>query len=212
MSVTELHRTADGWRPEERPGAQDVDGSAEHEVAPARQALSIAILIVDHLPDAMEVAHLYEDFEVVLIARDTEAATAMLRGIAGPAPTERRTPAPTHADVTPLFDDAPGRGRPGPQITGLTLDEEHHLATWQGRPLPLTSRERVILGCLLADPGRVWSYRQLFEGAWGGCYLGDPALVHSALKRVRRKMREAGVAVSIDAVRGVGFRADSTPG
>ena len=33
--------------------------------------------------------------------------------------------------------------------------------------------------------------------------------VHSALKRVRRKIRDAGVALTIDAVRGVGFRAQA---
>lgn len=114
--------------------------------------------------------------------------------------------------LTPLFDDDLPVAR-GPvhveHHLGLSLDEVHHFASWQGRPLPLTCRERAILGCLLGDPGRVRSYRELFEHAWGGYYLGDPSLVHSALKRVRRKIRDAGVALTIDAVRGVGFRAQA---
>lgn len=217
MSVTELHLLTDDRRPvSDTLEFDQVAPPLEH--AP-RHTPSIAVLILDHAPDPAEVSHLYDDFEIVLIAHDAASAVRMLQGMAPlPAPpVASAPPAAPVVSVTPLFDDvvpsvsaastvSTARAAPAGHQLGLTLDEAHHLATWRGRPLPLTYRERAILGCLVADPGRVWTYRELFEHAWGGCYLGDPSLVHSALKRIRRKIREAGVALTIDAVRGVGFR------
>lgn len=213
LSVTELHLMPDDRRPGDPSLPTDLLEVHPLEVHPldaeARQTPSIAVLILDHAPDPREVSHLYEDFQIVLIAHDTASAVTMLQGMA-----TSEAPAPVTV-VTPLFDNgfahavsgAAASGSPD-EGSGLTFDASHYLATWQGRPLPLTYRERLILGCLLTDPGRVWSYGELFEHAWGGCYLGDPSLVHSALKRVRRKIREAGVSLTIDAVRGVGFRAE----
>ena len=206
MSVTELHLMPDDRRPVVDTLEADLLVPPLPEIEP-RHAPSIAVLILGHAPDPAEVGRLYEDFEIVLIAHDAAGAVRILEGMA-PAPA---------LPVPPLFDDVVLPAAPiahhahtahTAHQLGLTLDEAHHLATWRGRPLPLTYREHAILGCLMADPGRVWTYRELFEHVWGGCYLGDPSLVHSALKRVRRKIREAGVSLTIDAVRGVGFRVE----
>ena len=60
--------------------------------------------------------------------------------------------------------------------------------------------------CLAASPGVVWSYEELHEAAWGTRYVGDRESVYSLVKRLRRKLAEAGVALDLVAVRGVGFQ------
>jgi two-component system, OmpR family, response regulator MtrA len=87
----------------------------------------------------------------------------------------------------------------------LRVDPDQHESTWRGRGLPLTTHERVLLHCL-QPPRRVWTYQRLHERVWGGVYLGDPALVHSAVKRLRRKLALAGVTHQVVTVRGAGFR------
>jgi two-component system, OmpR family, response regulator MtrA len=51
----------------------------------------------------------------------------------------------------------------------------------------------------------VWTYQRLFQAVWGGSYLGDTSILHSAVKRLRRKLRAAG-GLSVQTVRGVGYR------
>jgi DNA-binding winged helix-turn-helix (wHTH) protein len=50
----------------------------------------------------------------------------------------------------------------------------------------------------------VWTYETLFAAVWGGTYLGDNSILHSAVKRLRRKLREVGL--SVETVRGIGYR------
>ncbi|MGH3679293.1 MAG: winged helix-turn-helix domain-containing protein, partial [Natronosporangium sp.] len=84
------------------------------------------------------------------------------------------------------------------------VDPARCRARWRDTPLALTQRERALLACLAAEPSRVWSHRQLYAAAWPGGYL-DPGPVHAAVKRLRRKLREVGAAVRIEAIRGVGY-------
>lgn len=90
------------------------------------------------------------------------------------------------------------------RVGGLEVDRTRRRATWQDTPLLLTQLERELLACLAAGPDRVWTYRELYAAAWTGRYL-DPGPVHAAIKRLRRKLRQAGVPVRIEAVRGIGY-------
>jgi len=95
----------------------------------------------------------------------------------------------------------------GPVTAGdLVVDERRRQALVQGRPLPLTRIECALVGHLAAGPAQVWTYERLYPAVWGGTYLGDNAILHSAVKRLRRKLRAAGGAVEIETVRGVGYR------
>lgn len=91
------------------------------------------------------------------------------------------------------------------RVGELEVDLVRCRVRWRGMPLALTKRERELLACLAAEPGRVWTYQQLNEVAWDQVYL-DPGPVHAAVKRLRKRLRETGVAVRIDAVRGVGYQ------
>jgi DNA-binding response OmpR family regulator len=91
-------------------------------------------------------------------------------------------------------------------VGDLIVDVPGHLVTWRGRPLPLTRLERELLGRLATAPVGVWTYQRLFDAVWGKAYLGDTSILHSAVKRLRGKLRTAGDELGLETVRGVGYR------
>jgi DNA-binding response OmpR family regulator len=98
----------------------------------------------------------------------------------------------------------PGAG--AVNLGDLVVDAFAHLVTWRGAPLPLTRLERELLARLATPPFGVWTYQRLFDAVWGGSYLGDSSILHSAVKRLRRKLRAVADGPAIETVRGVGYR------
>ena len=88
----------------------------------------------------------------------------------------------------------------------LRLDADRREATWQGSRLPLSAREFDLLYALCCEPGRVWTFADLTTHVWSRPYLGDTDAVVSAVKRLRRQMRQATGSVLVESVRGVGYR------
>jgi DNA-binding response OmpR family regulator len=88
----------------------------------------------------------------------------------------------------------------------LVVDEKGRQAVVHGRPVALTRIECALVGQLAGAPGQVWTYERLYTAVWGGTYLGDNAILHSAVKRLRAKLRAADREVEIETVRGVGYR------
>lgn len=89
---------------------------------------------------------------------------------------------------------------------GLAVDRLRQEVTWYGTPLRLTRLEREMLACLAEPPVRVWTYERLFQAVWREAWLGDSSILHASVKRLRRKLRDAGVTAVLESVRGVGFR------
>ena len=92
------------------------------------------------------------------------------------------------------------------RLGDLVLDRTSHVAVWNGKRLPLTEREFQLLATLAEVPGRAWSFGELANRAWGAAYYGDRGAIQAAVKRLRKKLRAEQVDVSIEAVRGLGFR------
>jgi|SRR5215211_2633091 len=88
----------------------------------------------------------------------------------------------------------------------LRMDADLREATWCGTPLPLSAREFDLLYALGSDPGRVWRFAELTTHVWNRPYLGDTDAVVSAVKRLRRQIREVTGSVLVESVRGVGYR------
>jgi DNA-binding response OmpR family regulator len=95
---------------------------------------------------------------------------------------------------------------PAPPVAPLVIDVDDYEVRWNGAVLPLTRLEIELVAQLGSDPVRVWPYERLFSTVWGGAYLGDNSILHSAVKRLRRKLRDAGGGLAVDTVRGVGYR------
>ncbi len=136
-----------------------------------------------------------DDFGTVVICADLSELRAMLF----PLPDQEVEPGPA------------------PVCLGdLSVDTGGHQVTWRGEPLSLTRLERELLARLASPPLGVWTYERLFGSVWGGAYLGDTAILHSAVKRLRRKLRGVEGGPQVQTVRGVGYRlrpgTDPTPG
>jgi DNA-binding response OmpR family regulator len=88
----------------------------------------------------------------------------------------------------------------------LRMDADLREAAWCGTSLPLSAREFDLLFALTCDPGRVWTFAELTTHVWNRPYLGDTDAVVSAVKRLRRQVREVTGSVLVESVRGVGYR------
>lgn len=100
------------------------------------------------------------------------------------------------------------RDRPAGAGTGsLVLDRDGFRAFWAGAELDLTVTEYRILDCLAERPGAARTRDTIVARAWpGGVYLSD-RVVDCHVKRLRRKLREAGAGdEAIDTVYGLGYR------
>lgn len=83
----------------------------------------------------------------------------------------------------------------------LTVDATNFTVRWKGQRCSLgpTIPFRLIQR-LARQPGRYFSYDILMEDVWG--QRCSNATVRSAIKRLRRAMREAGMSELADAIRG----------
>ncbi len=76
-----------------------------------------------------------------------------------------------------------------------------------GDPITLTPLELRLLDHLLSSPGEVHSRQALVETVWERSGDEVTRVVDTAVKRLRRKLGEAGEV--IETVRGVGYRANA---
>ncbi|GIJ28666.1 hypothetical protein Vqi01_38280 [Micromonospora qiuiae] len=120
-------------------------------------------------------------------------------------------PAPPAETVTPGGGGHEASAQPSGSWRDLVIDRAGHLVTWRGVPLGLTRTERELLARLAGPPPTLWSYERLFASVWGGAYLGDTAILHSAVKRLRRKLRPLPDGPQVQTVRGVGYRLSAPP-
>ncbi|MBE6471720.1 MAG: response regulator transcription factor, partial [Coriobacteriaceae bacterium] len=77
-------------------------------------------------------------------------------------------------------------------ISGVTLDEDAHLALGQNGPIRLTPREFELLAYLMKNAGKVLGREELLREAWGWEYLTESKTVDTHIKRLRDKLAEAG--------------------
>ena len=124
---------------------------------------------------------------VVLFARDLLAAQGLLENLF-PAPDDVR-----------------------PQMTRLIhgdfeVDLIQRRIRWRDVNLPVTNFEFRVLALLAQDPGSVLTFKELMRQVWDVPYAADAAPLRSLIKRLRKKLAFAGVGITIEAVRGIGYR------
>jgi hypothetical protein len=146
----------------------------------------VVVCIADTAEERGRLAAQFDGTGVLVIASNSVVAGQFLRGLREPEGSQ------PSGDISVV------------RVGGLRLDQ--HEATWYGTLLPLTPYELKVLACLAERAGRIWTYQQLHDRAWDGSYFTGPAAVQSVIKRLRAKLRQAGVPLHIDAARGLGFR------
>jgi hypothetical protein len=152
-----------------------------------------ALLLVSSAEQArvfLEIRSSFETAQVVLPAA----------GVMPPAPG-------LVAELVAVAEESPRSAQieSAAQPPGLSLDVDRRVVRWNDREVPLTRLEHDFLHCLVAEPGEVWTYQRLHLVVWGNEHLGHGSHIHSVVKRLRRKLARLGAAVTIHAVRGVGF-------
>ncbi len=88
----------------------------------------------------------------------------------------------------------------------LRLDPTAHRCTVHGVELGLTLTEFRMLHTLLTAPGRAYSRDELVERSYEGRHFVSGRTVDSHVRRIRAKLRDAGMDDMIETVHGLGFR------
>ena len=76
------------------------------------------------------------------------------------------------------------------QIThgGIVLDDRTKQVTVEGEPISLTPTEYAILHLLMANPGKVYSTKVLYESVWQEAALGSEGAVAVHIRHLREKI------------------------
>lgn len=90
------------------------------------------------------------------------------------------------------------------KLGGLTLDQEKHTVTTDGREIVLTYKEFELLHLFLANPGIAFTRDQLFSKVWGETYFGESRTIDTHILTLRQKLGPYGDCIKT--VRNVGYR------
>jgi DNA-binding response OmpR family regulator len=89
----------------------------------------------------------------------------------------------------------------------LTVDRDRGEATWHGRRLQLTARERDVLHALAAAHGATVRREAIYRAVWGYAMTRGDRSVDVNVKRLRDKLAEqVGPPLAIETEPGVGYR------
>lgn len=92
-------------------------------------------------------------------------------------------------------------------FSGLQIDLYHRDVRMNGNKIALTDLEFRLLHYLASQPGRVFSYQQIYEAVWGEEYAREKGNIMSHIRHIRQKLEVAGDSFDyIENIRGVGYR------
>ncbi|MEV0286074.1 MULTISPECIES: winged helix-turn-helix domain-containing protein [unclassified Kribbella] len=168
-----------------------------------RKAFPLLIAVAASPEDRVRLAERVDDVAPLLLVSSLDELRRLL--VPGrqppPAPEQPEPPEPVEVDATSA------KATDGdPDADVLTIDRLRAVAQWRDREVQLTELEHDLLSRLMSAPLRVWTYDALHQTVWRNRHLRGTADIHSVVKRLRRKLDDLGTTVTIDAVRGIGFR------
>jgi DNA-binding response OmpR family regulator len=91
------------------------------------------------------------------------------------------------------------------QLGALVVNARLRTAEWQGRPLPLTSRETEVLQALAAAHPGPMRREALYRLVWGWAMPRGDRTVDVNVKRLRDKLTRAEAGIEVRTVAGVGY-------
>jgi DNA-binding winged helix-turn-helix (wHTH) protein len=153
--------------------------------------------------DRVRLAELVDDVAPLLLVSSLDELRKLLVPSQQPPPASERPAPPEPGEVDSAVVKASASE---PEADVLTIDRIRSVARWGGREVQLTELEHDLLTRLMSAPLRVWTYDALHQTVWRNRHLRGTADIHSVVKRLRRKLDDLGTTVTIDAVRGTGFR------
>lgn len=91
---------------------------------------------------------------------------------------------------------------------GLSLQKEAYCAYYEGKKLPLTLSEYLLLQALYDEPNRVFTREQLILRIFNEDYIGNDRIIDAHVKNLRKKLPVS----CIKTVIGVGYQFDKEAG
>ncbi|MFI5698021.1 winged helix-turn-helix domain-containing protein [Kribbella sp. NPDC051586] len=165
----------------------------------------LLIAVAASAEQRVRLAELVDDVAPLLLVSSLDELRRLLVPAQQPPPAAPEHPEPPEPDAVGAATVRASGGEPDADV--LTIDRARSVARWRGREIQLTELEHDLLTRLMSTPLRVWSYDALHQTVWrDDLNVRGTADVHSVVKRLRRKLDELGTTVTIDAVRGIGFR------
>lgn len=90
----------------------------------------------------------------------------------------------------------------------LKIERRRRYAEAEGKELKLTTKEYELLEFMLLNKNMPFTREQLLEKVWGYAFAGDIRVIDDLVKRLRKKLVEAGASLEIKTVWGYGYRID----
>lgn len=177
------------------------------EPAPADADLKtfpLLIAVAASAEQRVRLAELVDDVAPLLLVSSLDELRKLLAPAQPPPPAGAGTPEPPEPDVAETASMRATGADPNADV--LTIDRDRSVARWRDGEIQLTELEQELLSRLMSRPLRVWSYDALHQTVWRDRKVRGTGDVHSVVKRLRRKLDDLGTTVTIDAVRGIGFR------
>ncbi|WP_205499662.1 response regulator transcription factor [Rufibacter psychrotolerans] len=113
-----------------------------------------------------------------------------------------------HARVKSVLRRRKFEGQPLVQLRNLQIDPDRHQAWVAGQELVLNRKEFDILLYLVTNKDRLVSKTALAEHVWGD-YIDQAdnyEFIYSQIKNLRKKLKDHGAGVEIQAIYGIGYK------
>jgi DNA-binding response OmpR family regulator len=107
---------------------------------------------------------------------------------------------------TTVASGAPATGG----VDGLRVDEPSRRVYVGHKEMHLSAKEYDLLALLAREAGNVVTRERIMEEVWDEHWFGSTKTLDVTLGRLRTKLSESGAPVEVVAVRGVGFRLETT--
>jgi DNA-binding response OmpR family regulator len=174
---------------------------------------------LDGLAASREIARRKPDLPIIILTARSERET-MLEGFESGADDYITKPFDLDvllARIQARLRRAPAGGsvigqvsEGGPVDTGaLALDRDAHLIRAAGGEAPLNPKEFDLMELLLSRPGHLFPREEIVERVWHHRYTPASRTLDVHIRHLRVKLEQIGADVSIQTVRGVGYRLGS---
>jgi two-component system OmpR family response regulator len=104
------------------------------------------------------------------------------------------------------------RPRPLIRVGRLDLEAATVRASVGGKAVPLSTKEFALLWLLASRAGETLSRPEILSEVWGTTQHIDPTIVDQYVRYVRKKLEPADAGVSIETLRGAGYRLSEDAG
>jgi DNA-binding response OmpR family regulator len=206
--LVELYLRRDGYRVVKAASGEDVAGAVTTH-RPRLVVLDVGLPGIDGLEVCRRLRQTSAIPVIFLTARDTEIDRVLgLELGADDYVTKPFSPPELVARVKAVLRRAQGASTTAEllQVGRVTIDLGRREVRVDETPLAFTTKEFDLLKFLAERPGLALSRQQILDGVWGFDWFGDARTVDVHIAQVRKKL---GDAVSINTVRGVGYRLDA---